>query len=212
MADNFTILCVAGQMAAGKNAASSILEQMGFACIDADQVIHKAADDAEQEILSAFSNEAEKAGIAIVTQDGRLDRRALGQLIFPRSDLLQKQEEIVYPIFINYIEEFLNESRKESGGFRGAVINAAVLYKIPFLMKKCKVVIYIEAPFIKRFFRAKKRDRMKISQIIARFKSQRTMLKEYEKTGTPIIKIRNSGSLTNLSKKIRLALNNWVCP
>ena len=71
MADGFTILCVAGQMAAGKNAASSILEQMGFACIDADQVIHKAADDAEQEILSAFSKEAEKAGITIVAQDGK---------------------------------------------------------------------------------------------------------------------------------------------
>ncbi len=208
MADGFTVLCVAGQMASGKNAATSILEQMQFACIDADQVIHKAADDAEQEILSAFSKEAEKAGIAIVAQDGRLDRRALGQLIFPHPALLQKQEEIVYPIFINYIEDFLNESSKESGRFRGAVINAAVLYKIPSLMKKCKAIIYIEAPFFKRLIRAKKRDHMKTAQIIARFKSQRTMFKEYKKTGTPIIRISNSGSLANLSNKIRLALNH----
>ena len=38
------VLCVTGPMAAGKNAATSILESMGFASIDADLIGHDAVE------------------------------------------------------------------------------------------------------------------------------------------------------------------------
>ena len=46
------ILCVTGPMAAGKNAACSILEEKGFLSIDADLAGHTAAENAKKKIDS----------------------------------------------------------------------------------------------------------------------------------------------------------------
>lgn len=203
---NCQLVCVAGKMAAGKNFVCSLLEKKlppneRFVSVDADILVHKAIEVASSDILNAFSEEAKNAGIELKNPDGSLNRRAIGKLVFPRPDLLKKQEEIVYPIVIKLTRKFVENARKENPNARIA-INATVAYKTPEILEMCDSILFVTAPFFTRLKRAKKRDNLSIRQILARFKSQRNLYAEYKKTGIPVVKINDSGSEEKILKKL----------
>ena len=196
------ILCVTGPMAAGKNAVCRILEERGFIALDADRQVHGAIEKAAPEIIKTFSNEAKAQNITLTDENGRINRRELGRLLFTSKDLLAKQERIVYPVIIEETKRFIQkqqEQKKEAD----IILNATVLYKTPELLRLCKYIIYVDAPKIMRIVRALKRDRMPLRQILSRFATQKGLFSEYKKTGVPIIKITNAGSEKKLKSAIK---------
>ena len=196
------ILCVTGPMAAGKNAVCRILEERGFIALDADRQVHGAIEKAAPEIIKTFSNEAKAQNITLTDENGRINRRELGRLLFTSKDLLSKQESIVYPVIIEETKRFIQkqqEQKKEAD----IILNATVLYKTPELLRLCKYIIYVDAPKITRIVRALKRDRMPLRQILSRFATQKGLFSEYKKTGVPIIKITNAGSEKKLKSAIK---------
>ena len=194
------IICLTGKMAAGKNYISSILEKSGFVSLDADLLVHKAVDSLSQEIFQAFKEEAEIAGIQLLNKENKIDRRALGSLIFPRPQLLKRQEDLVYPRIIQMTKDFIRENEGKN-----IILNATVLYKTPELLKMCSKIVFVTAPLIVRLFRAKKRDKIPLKKILDRFKSQKKLLKEYQKFGIPLIKINNRGNEKKLIKNLKKA-------
>ena len=195
------IVCVTGKMAAGKNAVAAILEKNGFATVDADTLVHKAIEDATKEIVNTFLPNARERGMELLKANGTLDRRALGVLVFGDKTLLAKQEAIVYPRVIELAEQFIAEHNESA-----VALNATALYKTPRLMQQCTATLFVTAPYVKRLFRAKKRDGMPICHIVARFRTQRMLYAKYCATGIPVIKINNSGSLKKLSASVARAL------
>lgn len=190
-------------MAAGKNAVCRILEERGFIALDADRQVHGAIEKAAPEIIKTFSNEAKAQNITLTDENGRINRRELGRLLFTSKELLSKQESIVYPIIIEETKRFIQkqqEQKKEAD----IILNATVLYKTPELLRLCKYIIYVDAPKITRIVRALKRDRMPLRQILSRFATQKGLFSEYKKTGVPIIKITNAGS----EKKLKSAIES----
>ncbi len=180
------VICVTGQMAAGKNFISSRLEELGAVSTDLDKTAHTAIEVCTPEILRTFGSYAKKAGISLQNEDGGLNRRQLGKLIFTDKKLLAKQESIVYPKIIELTKNFIKENEGKT-----IIINATVLYKTPQLMDLCSKIIFVSAPFFKRLFRAKKRDGMPLRQILARFRNQNQLLKEYKNTGKPVLIVKN---------------------
>ncbi|MCR5402184.1 MAG: dephospho-CoA kinase [Treponema sp.] len=194
------IICLTGKMAAGKNYLSSILEKSGFVSLDADLLVHKAVDSLSQEIFQAFKEEAEIAGIQLLNKENKIDRRALGSLIFPRPQLLKRQEDLVYPRIIQMTKDFIRENEGKN-----IILNATVLYKTPELLKMCSKIVFVTAPLIVRLFRAKKRDKIPLKKLLDRFKSQKKLLKEYQKFDIPLIKINNRGNEKKLIKNLKKA-------
>lgn len=189
-------------MAAGKNAVCRILEERGFIALDADKQVHGAIEKAAPEIIKTFSNEAKAQNITLTDENGRINRRELGRLLFTSKELLSKQESIVYPVIIEETKRFIQkqqEQKKEAD----IILNATVLYKTPELLRLCKYIIYVDAPKITRIVRALKRDRMPLRQILSRFATQKGLFSEYKKTGVPIIKITNAGSEKKLKSAIK---------
>jgi dephospho-CoA kinase len=182
--DGKKLICICGKMASGKNYVCSILEKLGWSCVDADLLVHQAINQSTEKIIAEFSDEAARNNITITNTDGTINRKALGQLLFKNPDLLKKQENIVYPVIIKMIEDFISTHEKTA-------INATVLYKTPELLSKCELILYVQAPFIKRFFRVKKRDNLPSAQIFRRFSAQKNMLSAYQKAGIKIITINN---------------------
>ena len=178
------LICICGKMASGKNYVCSILEKLGWSCVDADLLVHEAINQSTEKILAEFSDEAARNKLTITNTDGTINRKALGQLLFKNPDLLKKQENIVYPVIIKMIEDFISTHEKTA-------INATVLYKTPELMNQCQKIIFVTAPFFTRLRRARKRDHMPFSQILRRFWVQRKLLNEYQKTGIPVEIINN---------------------
>ena len=172
------IIAVTGPMAAGKNYICSKMEQEGWACVDADILVHQAIEIAKDRILDTFTPYAEKKKIKLARVDGSIDRKALGKLLFAIPELLTIQESIVYPIITKQIEEFIAANPK-------TIINATVLYKTPELLERCEKVLYITAPLLTRLFRARRRDKLPFTQLLRRFYTQRNLLNEYKKVLPP---------------------------
>ena len=179
------IIAVTGPMAAGKNYICKQLEKEGWASIDADILVHDAIEIAKDRIIDTFTPYAREHKLKIVREDGSIDRRSLGQLLFAIPELLKVQESIVYPIITKWIDDFIKDHEK-------TIINATVLYKTPDILKRCEKILFVTAPFWTRLHRARQRDHLPYRQIFRRFHAQRNLLKEYQKSGIPVEIIKNS--------------------
>ena len=130
-------------MAAGKNAVCRILEERGFIALDADRQVHGAIEKAAPEIIKTFSNEAKAQNITLTDENGRINRRELGRLLFTSKELLSKQESIVYPVIIEETKRFI-QKQQELKSDADIILNATVLYKTPELLNLCKYIIYYD--------------------------------------------------------------------
>ena len=190
------ILAVTGSMAAGKNYVSNLLEKKGFLAIDADKCVHQAIEEAKDQILEAFLPIAKEKNIQIQNPEGTINRKNLGSILFSDEKLLQKQESIVHPKVNEIFNRFIDENPDKN-----IVLNATVLYKTP-VIKRCDAIIFVKAPIITRFFRAKRRDNLPSREIFKRFASQFKIFAKYKFFKTDIYSIWNIGKSNKLEKKL----------
>ena len=193
---NRLILAVTGSMAAGKNYVSSLLEKKGFLAIDADKCVHQAIEEAKDQILEAFLPIAKEKNIQIQNPEGTINRKNLGSILFSDEKLLQKQESIVHPKVNEIFNRFIDENPEKN-----IVLNATVLYKTP-VIKRCDAIIFVKAPIITRFFRAKRRDNLPSREIFKRFASQFKIFAKYKFLKSDIYIIWNIGKSNKLEKKL----------
>lgn len=188
--NKFPVFCVTGKMASGKNFICDIFSQKNFFCVDFDDEVHKIIEEKNDEIVRTFLPEAQKNQIDIQDKNGKINTRALGALLFSYPELLSKQEKIIYPALSEKTKELIKKT-KASGAYRGIVLNAAVMYKTPSILNKCDLVVYVDSFWIKRFNRARKRDRISEIEILQRFTAQKNLLDEYKNAGCTITVIKN---------------------
>lgn len=190
------ILAVTGSMAAGKNYVSNLLEKKGFLAIDADKCVHQAIEEAKDQILEAFLPIAKEKNIQIQNPEGTINRKNLGSILFSDEKLLQKQESIVHPKVNEIFNRFIDENLEKN-----IVLNATVLYKTP-VINRCDAIIFVKAPIITRFFRAKRRDNLPSREIFKRFASQFKIFAKYKFLKSDIYIIWNIGKSNKLEKKL----------
>lgn len=190
------VIGLTGKMCSGKNVAAEILEKHGFAVIDADKAAHRALEESREKVFEAFSGEAEKQGLKIRNEDGSVNRRELGKLLFSKKELLAVHEGILYPRINKILKEFTEENKHKN-----VVINAPLLFKSD-AAALCDFVIIIEAPAVQRFFRALKRDRLGVIQILRRFSSQKALFAQNPEENTDIVKVDNCGGKILLERKL----------
>ncbi len=199
------IIALTGPMAAGKNAASDILEKEGFLCFDADTLVHTAVENKKEEIVKTFSKEADMRHIKLLNDDGSVNRRNLGSIVFSDRELLGKQEGIVHPEVDRILNEAIDAHPEQS-----IVINATVLYKTP-VISRCSFILYITSPLIVRFFRVLRRDSMPFMQIFKRFYAQKHIFAKYRSVNADMYIVRNLGSRNSLKNKILKILQDNLC-
>jgi dephospho-CoA kinase len=190
------VIGLTGPMCAGKNVAGSILEERGFAVVDADKVAHAALVDVQSKVIAEFRDLAEERGFALVATDGSLDRRALGSLVFSDPDLLARHEAIVYPRINELLDDYIEENPNSP-----VVINAPLLHKSPVL-DRCDFVVFIDAWAPIRLFRARNRDKLPFTQISARFSAQKHLFAQYLLKDVDIQRVWNNGNAKVLARKL----------
>jgi dephospho-CoA kinase len=96
-----TLIGLTGNIACGKSTVTRQMRRLGAHVIDADSLIH--------EILlkggPAYRPVVDEFGEGILTPDGEIDRRVLGNLVFSNPDKLRRLEEIEHPIVRKIIDE-----------------------------------------------------------------------------------------------------------
>ena len=198
------IIALTGPIAAGKNAVADILSSQGYPVIDADLVAHRAINKASATIYETFKTQAEELGLKILNDDGTINRRNLAPIIFSKPENILLQEKIVHPLVDEMLQEFIDEHKDAT-----VIINATVLYKTPELMRQCDFVLFVKAPCLIRFFRARKRDKLSAKQIFSRFHSQKNIFAKYKKTNADIYKVWNIGFSYILERRIERILLIW---
>jgi dephospho-CoA kinase len=111
-----------GGIATGKSTVSAMFRALGCAIIDADLLAREVVEPGEP----ALADIVREFGPGILRSDGRLDRQALGAVVFGDAARRRRLEAITHPRIRERFSRCLEELAAE--GFDGVVIfDAAVL-------------------------------------------------------------------------------------
>ena len=198
------LIGLAGQSCAGKNVAAAFLAERGFPVIDADEVTHTVIEEASQDIIAHYSADARLRGLCLETSDGHLDRRNLGVLLFSAPSLLKTYERFILPLIERRMRLLIGQVFEQAPSLP-IVLNAPTLHKTA-LISECAFIIYIEAPYILRLLRCKKRDGLPLRHIFTRFLRQQDFLSQYLSQNADIVSVVNARSVRYLRNKIERVL------
>lgn len=148
------LIGLVGQSCAGKNLVADFLEEKGYAVIDADKVAHTVLQEQSEAVIARFSTYAEKQSLRLRTQEGALNRKALGVLLFSDAALLAEHEAFILPKIEARVRSLINTALTEQPN-RPVILNAPTLHKTS-LTPECSFILYIKAPFFIRLIRGKK--------------------------------------------------------
>ena len=190
---------ITGTYCAGKNHVARLLEQRGLPVLDVDKLGHQVIELEKERLQARFGQD-------ILNDDGQIDRKRLGAKVFGKPGELAALEEIIHPgvnrITLDWIQQ---QGRQE----KACVINAALLHRSS-AFKALDAIIIVEAPFLLRLLRARKRDKLPWSVLLKRFHSQRTFTSQYSRGKADTFKVENSGFSGFRSCSLHKKLENRI--
>jgi len=89
-------IALTGSIATGKSTVSKMLTAYGFHMIDADRIAHKILDEQHRAIAEMFGE--------TLINDGRVERKALGAIVFADSAKRKQLEDLLHPLIYDEIE------------------------------------------------------------------------------------------------------------
>jgi phosphopantetheine adenylyltransferase/dephospho-CoA kinase len=137
-----------GGICSGKSTISKILKDRGIPIVDADQLGHKAYAPG----TSCFQKLVDNFGSSIVAEDGSINRRALGAIVFSEKSKMQELNAIVWPEIRQLIIEEIDTFRKETSNVPIVVVEAAIMIEAKWydLFDQVWVVVTDESTAIQR--------------------------------------------------------------
>ena len=195
------ILGLTGPSGSGKTLFSSFLIAKGFPCINADKLYHSMLVPPSN-ALDAIRKEF---GDSFFSENGELDRRALGQLVFSSKEALERLNTTVLPLVIEKMQRIANEY--ERGGARLLIIDAPTLFEAGY-DKSCDLTVSVLAPADVRIKRISERDEISLSDASLRTKAQKDDSFYYERSDRIII---NDSDESALRKKADKLISEMLC-
>lgn len=106
---NKTLIGLTGNIACGKSTVLRQLASLGAHTIDADSLIHTILRKGG----AAYAPVVAEFGEGILGEDGEIDRRALGRIVFSDAAKLRRLEEIEHPIVRRIIEKQIQQASEQ---------------------------------------------------------------------------------------------------
>jgi dephospho-CoA kinase len=150
------VVGVTGGYCSGKTLACSIFKELGFAHIDVDQIGHEVLEEMKGKVVREF-------GRTVLTE-GRIDRRALGAVVFGDPEKKRMLEAILHPTMVRRVKQKVREQQN-------AVVSAALLVEM-HLYRLCDFVIAIQIDEELAIRRGMERDGLSRGEAKARIGAQ----------------------------------------
>ena len=116
------VIGITGGVGSGKSAVLAWMEQEYGACIcQMDEV----AKQLQRKGTEFFQKIVDEFGDAVVGEDGELDRKELGKIVFSSVEKLQCLNAIVHPAVLKWVQKDIDEKRKQGKSLY--VVEAALL-------------------------------------------------------------------------------------
>ena len=185
------IIGLTGNSGSGKGAAGKILEEYGCLVIDCDKIAHEnmaKGGIAYNDIVQAFGGE-------ILDENGGIDRRILGGIVFADKEKLALLNSIAHKYIRQRVDELISKTSAKI-----VVVDAPVLKEAGMLDTVDKVWLVTADEEI-RLKRVMKRDGISEEAARARFKNQTP----FDETEADAV-IRNNSNEDELRKEVEYHL------
>jgi dephospho-CoA kinase len=188
-----------GGIASGKSTVSSMLIELGFPVIDADQIAREAVKPGEE----PYKKIVETFGREILLENGEINRPKLGSIIFhdqEKRDLLNK---IVHP----FVRRRMIEQKEAlfEKGEKAVILDIPLLFesKLTHLVDKT-ILVYVDADV--QLERLMRRNDLTENEAKARIASQMPLVQKVPLADTVI---NNNGTIEETRKQLIHVLTNW---
>ena len=159
------IVGLTGQTGAGKSTVSRTLASHGIEVIDCDLVSRDVVAQ-ERRLLADLALEF---GITILNEDGTLNRRRLGSIVFSDKEKLERLNAIIFPYIRAEIAYRVTQRQKR--GCRLVVLDAPTLFESG-IDADCDAIVSVIAPENLRLNRIMVRDHISDTEARNRIASQ----------------------------------------
>ncbi|EQF26131.1 dephospho-CoA kinase [Clostridioides difficile CD160] len=196
------ILGLTGGIGCGKSSLSNIFRNLNISIVDADIISRKIFEDKilVKKVFNYF-------GQNIKNDDGTLNRKALGKIVFNDKEKLRELNNLTHPRIRERIISEIDEVRKKGESI--VILDAAILVESGFLDMVDKLLVVTCQQEV-QINRIKNRDNCSEQEAISRINSQMSQ-EEKSKYGDYIID--NSGTIIELESKahkfIEYMKENW---
>lgn len=191
------VIGLTGQTGAGKSTVRKLLKAKGAAVIDADSVAHEVADNS----LSCLTDIVEHFSCMVLDEKGKLNRRALGRIVFSDRKKLALLNKIMFPYIVSAIKGQV--TAYEQAGAQIIVIDGATLIESG-CAKMCSVLVSVTADEETRLTRIIHRDGISKRDAVRRVSAQNPE-EFYIKASDYVIK--NNGTPDDLERAAEKVLD-----
>ncbi len=190
----FLLVGLTGSIATGKSTVSRMFAHLGGRVIDADLLAREVVMPGQP----AYLKIVEEFGSGVVQEDGTLDRKALGAIVFADPARRKRLEEITHPAIGARQQRILSVLDEEA--FEGVVIwDVALLFEGGGSARMDRVVVVFADPETERR-RLMERDGLSDADARARIASQMPIA---EKAKLAHHVIDNSGTREETERQVR---------
>jgi dephospho-CoA kinase len=191
----FLLVGLTGSIATGKSTVSRMFAHLGARVLDADLLAREVVMPGQP----AYLKIVEEFGQGVVQDDGTLDRKALGAIVFAETARRKRLEEITHPAIAARQQRILSVLDEEA--FEGIVIwDVALLFETGGVAKMDRVVVVATDPETE-LARLMARDGMAETDARARIASQMPVA---EKAKRAHYVIDNSGDRTQTEGQVKV--------
>ena len=148
------VIGLVGGIGAGKSLVAARLAELGAHVLDADAIGHALLDQtpARDQVLKRFGPEIlDRSGTGTDEAPARIDRRALGAIVFADPKLLKDLETILHPRMRRTFERAIERDIRNKK-VPAVVLDAAVLFEAGW-NALCDSVVFVDAPREQRLAR-----------------------------------------------------------
>ena len=185
-----------GGSGSGKSTVARMLAELGAEVINADLVGHEVYRPG----TLGFTRVTEAFGVDIVGDDGNIDRKRLGAIVFAKPEALKQLNAIVHPLIAAAVRDRI-EARRAAGSTTPIVLEAAVLIEANWLPLVDEVWV-VTASAHDVIERVHSERGLPAAQIEARVKAQLT---DAERLRHATRVIENAGTLDELRARVEEA-------
>lgn len=161
------LIAISGGIGSGKSVVSRMLESMGYHVYDCDSRARRLIDGS-QEIKTAICM---SLGDECVDADGKLDRKAVSDIVFSDRDKLEMLNKITHAAVRDDIRHWHSEAHDAM-----LFVETAILYQSE-IDRMVEAVIEVEAPIDIRINRIMNRNGFKYHEAMNRINSQKHNVK-----------------------------------
>lgn len=161
------VVGLTGGIGSGKSALGSVLEQMGAAVVDADEVARRCLEPGS----AALAAVVERFGEDVIGPGGVLDRRSLARIVFSDARALRDLEALTHPCIRQGVESDLARLRAMPDGPEVVVLEHPLLVEAD-ASDLVDIVVVVEAPRALRLSRLVQHRGMTIEDAEARMAAQ----------------------------------------